>query len=94
MGPHFMVIWKWSSIALQISVLSVRERVQMLPQTVISSGSNTYAKKRKRHGVRVLPIGRLQMVIFTYSNILSSVSLINIAHMRVKMQPGTATWTV
>ena len=27
----FKVIWKWSSIALQMSVLSMRGRVQMLP---------------------------------------------------------------
>ena len=39
------VIWKWYSIALQISVLSIRERVQKLPETVISRYSNTYAKK-------------------------------------------------
>ena len=36
-------------------------------------------------------IGRLKMVIFTYSNILLSVSMINIAKMRVHMQPKTAT---
>ena len=33
----------------------MRKRVQMLPKTVISSASNTYAKKRKRLGIRVLP---------------------------------------
>ena len=55
-------------------------RVQMLPQTVISSASNTYAKKSKRLGIGELPHGRLKMVIFTYSNILLSVSLINIAN--------------
>ena len=35
-------------------------RVQMLPKTVISSASNTYAKKRKRLGIRILPLGRLK----------------------------------
>ena len=35
------------SIALQMSVLSVRERVHMLPKTVISSASNTYAEEVK-----------------------------------------------
>ena len=43
-----------------ISVLSMCGRVQMLPQEVISRYSNTYAKKRKRHGVRVLPNVRLE----------------------------------
>ena len=32
-------------------------RVQMLPETVISRYSNTYAKKPKRLGIRVLPLG-------------------------------------
>ena len=41
-----------------------------------------------------LPLGRLKMVISTYSNILLSVSLINITHVRVCWRPGTATWTV
>ena len=36
-------------------------------------------------------IGRLKMVIFTYSNILLSVSMINIANGRVIGQPSTAT---
>ena len=54
------------------------ERVQMLPKTVISRYSNTYAKKRKRLGIGELPLGRLKMVIFTYSNILLSVSMMNI----------------
>ena len=31
-GPQNKVIWKWSSIALQMSVLSIRERVHMLPK--------------------------------------------------------------
>ena len=56
--------------------------------------SNTYAKKSKRLGILILPLGRLKMVISTYSNILLSVSMINIAKMRVGMRPGTATWTV
>ena len=63
------------------------ERVQVLPKTVISRYSNTYAKKSKRLGVRELPHGRLKMVIFTYSNILSSVSMINIANVRVSLRP-------
>ena len=46
-------------------------------ETVISSASNTYAKKRKRLGILILPLGRLQKVISTYSNILLSVSMIN-----------------
>ena len=58
-------------------------RVHVLPETVISSASNTYAKKPKRLGIRELPLGRLKMVIFTYSNILLSVSLINIRMLRV-----------
>ena len=32
----------------------------MLPQKVISSASNTYAKKSKRLGILILPFGRLQ----------------------------------
>ena len=63
-------------------------------ETVISSASNAYAKKRKRLGILILPLGRLQMVISTYSNILLSVSMINIAKLRVSMRPSTATWTV
>ena len=50
----------------------------MLPKTVISRYSNTYAKKPKRLGIWVLPFGRLKMVTSTYSNILLSVSMINI----------------
>ena len=42
-----------------MSVLSMRARVQMLPKTVISSDSNTYAKKSKRLGLGVLPLLRL-----------------------------------
>ena len=42
----------------------------------------------------VLPLGRLKMVISTYSNILLSVSMINMNAVRVKMRPGTANWTV
>jgi len=55
-------------------------RVHMLPQTVISSASNTYTKKSKRLGIGVLPLGRLKMVISTYSNILLSVSMINMTN--------------
>ena len=55
MSPHYKVIWKWSSIAWQMSVLSMGGRVQMLPSTVISRYSNTYTKKPKRLGIRVLP---------------------------------------
>ena len=79
---------------LQISVLSMRERVDGLPQKVISSASNTYAKKSKRPGILGLPLGRLQKVISTYSNILLSVSMINITYWRVILRPSMATWTV
>ena len=65
----------------------MRGRVHGLPETVISSDSNTYAKKSKRLGILILPLGRLKMVIFTYSNILLSVSMINITNMRVSMRP-------
>ena len=51
---------------------------KMLPETVISRYSNTYAKKSKRLGIGELPLGRLEMVISTYSNILLSVSMINL----------------
>ena len=40
--------------------LSMSERVHMLPKTVISRYSNTYAKKPKRLGIRVLPLWRLE----------------------------------
>ena len=53
--------------------------------------SNTYAKKPKRLGISILPHGRLEMVIFTYSNTLLSVNMINMTNMRVSMQPRTAT---
>ena len=66
-------------------------RVNALPDTDISSASNTCTKKRKRDGIRILPNGRLKMVIFTYSNILLSVSMINIAYWHVRLQPRTAT---
>ena len=56
----------------------------MLPYTVISSASNTYTKKSKRLGVLILPPGWLIVVIFIYSSILSSVSMINIAEQRVR----------
>ena len=70
-------------------------RVHMLPKTVISRCSNTYTKKSKRLGIRVLPLGRLKMVIFIYSNILLSVNLMNMTEtdffVRVSWQPRTAT---
>ena len=62
-------------------------RVHALPKTVISSASNTYAKKPKRLGIRELPHGRLEVVIFTYSNILLSVSMMNMTEMRVSLRP-------
>ena len=66
-------------------------RVHVLPKTVISRYSNTYTKKSKRLGILDCHIGRLKMVIFTYSNILSSVSLINIRIVRVSVRPSSAT---
>jgi hypothetical protein len=81
-------------VKLQRSVLSMRGRVQKLPETVISRYSNTYAKKPKRLGIRKLPLGRLNLVTFIYLNILLNVSMINIANGRVWMQPSSATWTV
>ena len=74
-----------------VSVLSMCLRVHMLPEKVISRCSNTYAKKRKRLGVIILPNGRLKVVIFIYSNTLLSVCIINIADRRVSWQPRTAT---
>ena len=47
--------------------------------------SNTYAKKPKRLGIWALPFGRLKMVISTYSNILLSVSMINMTNWRVRL---------
>ena len=90
MRPQDKVIWKWSSIALQMSVISVRGRVHVLPKAVISSASNTYAKKSKRLGILELPLWRLEMVISTYSNILLSVSMINSVNLRVRMQQSPA----
>ena len=55
--------------------------MHMLPVTVISSASNTYAKKPKRLGIGQLPLRRLEMVISTYSNTLLSVSMINISNL-------------
>ena len=49
-----------------------------------------FTKKSKRPGILGLPL-RLQMAISTYSNILSSVSIINIAKWLVRMQQGSAT---
>ena len=94
MRPQNKVIWKWSSIALQMSVLSIEGVCRMLPSTVISRYSNTYAKKSKRLGIGEQPLGRLTMVIFIYSNILLSVSMINMTNVRVGMQPKKVTWTV
>ena len=37
-----------------------------------------------------LPLGRLKMVISTYSNILLSVSMMNLTNVRVCMRPRTA----
>ena len=56
-------------------------------KTVISRYSNTYAKKPKRLGIGILPLGRLKMVTSTYSNILLSVSMMNITNVRVGMRP-------
>ena len=51
-------------------------------------------EEAKRLGLIILPLGRLQMAIFIYSNILLSVNIINITKVRVGVQPSTATWTV
>ena len=48
------------------------------PRRSSRGASNTYTKKAKRLGIFILPLWRLKMAIFTYSNILLSVSLINI----------------
>jgi hypothetical protein len=48
-------------------------------------------RSRKRLGILGLPQGRLKMVIFIYSNILLSVSLINMTNMRASVQPRAAT---
>jgi len=72
----------------------VSMRVHGLPIEVSSSASNTYMKKSKRLGILLLQLGRLEMVIFIYLNILLSVSMINIADGHVGMRPGTATSTV
>ena len=53
------------------------ERVHVLPKTVISSTQILTRRSRKRLGIGILPLGRLKMVISTYSNILLSVSMIN-----------------
>ena len=45
----------------------------------------------KALGIRKLPTGRLEMVIFIYSNILLSVNMINLTSMRVYGRPRTAT---
>ena len=52
----------------------------------LESASNTYAKKSKRLGILILPLGRLKMVTSTYSNILLSVSMINITHRLVSLR--------
>ena len=41
-----------------------------------------------------LPLVRLEMVIFTYSNILLSVSMIEYNEMACQWAASTATWTV
>ena len=41
--------------------------------------------------IRELPLLRLNMVIFTYSNILLSVNMINLTHVRVGLRPRKAT---
>ena len=69
----------------------MRRREQVLPGKVISRYSNTYTKKRKRLGIWILPVARLLMVIFTYSNILLNASMINIACWRVRIQPKKVT---
>ena len=56
----------------------------LLPKTVISSVFKYLREEGKAPwDHRELPLGLLKMVISTYSNILSSVSLINIANLRV-----------
>ena len=59
----------------------------MLPKTVISRYSNTYAKKSKRLGIGELPLWRLKMVIFIYSNILLSVKYDQYDEERVSVRP-------
>ena len=77
-----------------MSVLSVRERVQMLPKTVISRYSNTYAKKSKRLGILdtaywAAENGHLHILEYLVERKYDQYN-----ECACSMQPRTATWTV
>ena len=70
------------------------ERVHVLPKTVISSASNTYAKKSKRLGILSTAswaAGNGHLHILEY---LVERKYDKYHEMRVGLQPRTATWTV
>ena len=46
MRPQYKVIWKWSSIAWQMSVLSMSMRVHRAAENGHLECSNTYAKSK------------------------------------------------
>ena len=69
------------------------ERVQMLPETVISSASNTYAKKQSALGFGTAAWaaqnGHLHILEYLVERKYDKYS-----EWRVSMRPSTATWTV
>ena len=87
MRPHSKVIWKWSSIALQMSVLSMSGRVQDAAGNGHLEVLKYLREEAKAPWDWRTAFGRLKMVISTYSNILLSVSMINMTKLRVRMQP-------
>ena len=63
-------------------------RVHMLPRNGHLECLKYLREEVKAPWDSGLPLGRLKMVIFTYSNILLSVSMINMTKMRVGVRPG------
>ena len=66
-----------------MSVLSVSSACAFAAQNGHLEVLKYLREEAKRLGILELPLGRLKMVISTYSNILLSVSLINITNVRV-----------
>ena len=69
-------------------------RVQMLPKTVISRYSNTYAKKSKRLGIRSTAAWAAENGHLHILEYLVERKYDQFDEVRVRLQPRTVTWTV
>ena len=94
MRPQDKVIWKWSSIALQMSALSIGLRVDALPQDGRLEILKYLREEAKAPwdswtATRAASNGHLHILEYLVERKFDEYE-----KMRVRMRPRTATWTV